>query len=296
MTSVSQEHQGGRGGLAEQRAARRPEGLCPGSAGPRCPHASSCLSPGLQLGEATGDQVQALGQRAALVTCHVEAIGLNRQEASPSSKPLRSHASQGAPRCLGSRQWDLTVLAARVTFNCKYTVHACRICDAKTQTVKTELNKLFPVLPSAMGALQSAGSHPWRSRRSHPPAGHLPPRGHQAPSNLSTKWPCLHSMQLPGKPSTVRARLHVRLTQPQPSVQVELPGADSLCCVTTPRDKREQSDSSVCAERAFSRTTGGTEGPGLSSSEPKPTHRPQQHPKRSLSEPFPPPGNLSSRL
>ena len=37
-------------------------------------------------------------------------------------------------------------------------------------------------------------------------------------------------------------------------------------------------------------------GACLPSSAPKPTHRPQQHPRRSLSEPFPPPGNLSWKL
>lgn len=242
---------------------------------------------GLQLGEATVTRSRPWG-RAAPGRAMWRLSDQTGREASP-SKPLRSHAHGLCPRCLGSRQWDLDCTCSKGYLNCKYTVHACRICDAKTQTVKTELNKRLPSTAICNGSFAVSRVPPGGADGATSTGRSPPPRATTGSVQPSTKWPCPQKCSFPGKPSTVRARrLHVRLAQPQPRPKWS-PGADSLCCVTTPRDKREQSDSSVSVQSARSRTTGRHGGACLPSSEPKPTHRPQQHPKRSLSQPFPPP-------
>lgn len=75
---------GGEERLAEQESnARRPEGLCPGQQGTLSLMPALASPRGLQLGEATGDQVRPWGQRAAPGRAMWASPGPNRQEASP---------------------------------------------------------------------------------------------------------------------------------------------------------------------------------------------------------------------
>lgn len=79
-----------------------------------------------------------------------------------------------------------------------------QVCDAKTQTVKTELNKRLPSTAICNGSFAVGRVPPGGADGPPPPAGHLTQEAHQAPSN-----PALSDVptecSFPGKPSTVRA-------------------------------------------------------------------------------------------
>lgn len=169
-------------------------------------------------------------------------------------------------------------------------------CTYKTQTIKTELNKHLPSTAIHKGSFEvgrvppGGGEGATSTGRSPPaqgPPGSVPP---------SPKWPCPQECSFPGKPRMMRAPDCMCDLPSLSQASKWSPGADTPCCVTTPHDKQEQSDSSLCAKRPVQDHRVRHGGACLPSSEPKPTQRPQQHPRRSLSEPFPPPGNLSWKL
>ena len=140
----------------------------------------------------------------------------------------------------------------------------------------------------AVGKVPPGGEEGATSTGRSPPA-----QGRPGPVLPSPKWPCPQECSFPGKPRMVPARATCPASAKRPS---GAPRADIPCCVTTPHDKQEQSDSSLCAKRPFQDHRVRHGGACLPSPAPKPTHRPQQHPRRSLSEPFPPPGNLAWKL